>query len=269
MNDELQVFALKTAISEIKNACPDVSNAFIFNDDGAILAKDENTDNQTATRAINVLNAVAKSADTIGGLESATFYSASNRVNVFHTDDYCLAVVGSEEPDGEDSAGLARILVPTVLRLTEKISVFYQEEISQIETLKLQEEEVSNVEEPGTDLEAEEIVLEEPEVEEPQPLLPDAPVTQFMVENLGSLYALSDTVRIDNGVIQQWKDLYGEREIDEVEVETLNGQTTRCKYKPIKDSKHDGRGVIQLPQKVLQALKTSKGELVTVKPVIE
>jgi hypothetical protein len=269
MNDELQSFALTTAISEIKNACPDVSNTFIFSDDGAILAKDENTDDQTATRVINVLNAVAKSAETIGGLESAAFYSASNRMNVFHTDDYSLAVVGSEEPDGEDSAGLARILIPTVLRLTEKISAISQGETSQIEALKLQEEEFSEIEDSGTDLEAKEIVLDEPEVEEPQQLLPDAPVTQFMVENLGGLYALSDTVRIDNGIIQQWKELYGEREIEEVEVETLNGQTTRCKYKPIKDSKHDGRGVIQLPQKVLQALKTSKGELVTVKPVIE
>jgi hypothetical protein len=89
-----------------------------------------------------------------------------------------------------------------------------------------------------------------------------------MVENLSGLSMFSDIVRIESGVIQQWKDLYGERKINEVDVETLDGQTTRCKFKPIKDSKHNGKGTIQLPQKIQKTLQTSKGELVTVKPVI-
>jgi hypothetical protein len=269
MNDELQVFALKNTINEIKNACPEVSNTFIFKTNGTVLAKDENTDEEAATRAASVLNVLAKRADTIGGLETATFYSPGNRMNVFLADDCCLALVDSEEPDGDNSASLARILIPTILRLTEKISSFSQKETCQIETPEFSEDATAEVEEPGTDLEAEEVTVEPTEFEEPQPLLPDPPVTQFMVENVGGLFALSDAARIDNGVIQQWKELYGERPIDEVEVETLNGQTTHCKFKPIKDAKHDGKGVIQLPQKILQTLQTSKGELVTVKPVIE
>ncbi len=59
-----------------------------------------------------------------------------------------------------------------------------------------------------------------------------------MVENLGGLLVPSDTVRIDNAVITQWKDLYGEKKIEETDIETLNGKTTRCKFKPIKDSKY-------------------------------
>jgi hypothetical protein len=82
------------------------------------------------------------------------------------------------------------------------------------------------------------------------------------------LLAASDTVRIDSAVIQQWKDLYDKRKIEEVDVETLNGHMLRCKFKPIKDSKHEGKGIIQLPQKIQQELQTSKGELVMVKPAI-
>jgi len=49
----------------------------------------------------------------------------------------------------------------------------------------------------------------------------------------------------------------------------LDGQTMRCKFKPIKDSKHEGKGIIQVPLKTQMILQTSKGELVMVKPVIE
>jgi predicted regulator of Ras-like GTPase activity (Roadblock/LC7/MglB family) len=273
MSDELQAFALKNTINEIKSACPDVSHAFIFTEDGLLLAADDDTDEQTATRAINALNALSKRADTIGGLESAAFYDTSNQMDVFHVNDSYLVVVGSEEAEEKTSADLARILVPAVLRLTEKIHDFCQENVT-VEKPEFDHEPALDVDEAGTDLEAEEVIveaepLEEPsETEEPQPLLPEPPVTQFMVENLSGLSMFSDIVRIESGVIQQWKDLYGERKINEVDVETLDGQTTRCKFKPIKDSKHNGKGTIQLPQKIQKTLQTSKGELVTVKPVI-
>ncbi len=47
MSNDLQAFALKTAFAEIKNTCPDVSNTFIFTDNGDLLAKDEETEEQT------------------------------------------------------------------------------------------------------------------------------------------------------------------------------------------------------------------------------
>jgi hypothetical protein len=108
----------------------------------------------------------------------------------------------------------------------------------------------------------------EPEVNA-EPWLPEPPVTQFIVENLGGLLVPSDTVRIDNAVIAQWKELYGDKKIEEVDLETLNGTTARCKFKPIKDSKHEGKGIIQMPEKIQLTLQTAKGELVMVKPAIE
>ena len=277
MSNELYAFALRNTLIEIKNTCPDVSNAFIFTHDGNLLATDEDTDEETATRAANALNAVSKRADAIGGLESATFYSASNRVNFFRINDYYLAMVSSEDAEEKSSANLARILIPTVLRLTEKICNSSQDENFRMEKPEFSEERTPDVEETSTDLQAEEITAVETEPleeqSEPEPeldsFLPDPPVTQFMVENIGGLLVASDTVRIDNAVILQWKDLYGERAITEVDVETLNRQTTRCKFKPIKDSKHNGKGIIQLPQKIQQTLQTSKGELVMVKPAIK
>ena len=104
---------------------------------------------------------------------------------------------------------------------------------------------------------------------EPEWPLPKPLVNQLMVATLRGLRAPSDTVRIDNAVVMQWKNQYADRKIEEVEVEALNGKTTCCKFKPTKDSKGEGKGLIQMPEKIKLALQTRRGELVMVKPVIE
>ena len=273
MNDDLLTFALKSTIDEIKNACPDVSNTFIFKNDGSILTKDDDLDEETMARAMNVFKAVAKKADPIGGLDSATFYSENNRVNVLKINNLCLVLVGSEEPDGDRTASLARILVPTVLELAEKISNLQPGDLAN--TPEPSNTTGSDTEEIGTNLEAKEIKAVEDEKrnqkresKQETETLPEPLVTQLMVEDSGR-FAGSNSVRIDSAVIHQWKDLYGEREISEVEVETLSGQKIRCRYRLIGDSKLDGKGLVQVPQKMQMVLNTLKGELVTVKPVIE
>jgi hypothetical protein len=54
-----------------------------------------------------------------------------------------------------------------------------------------------------------------------------------------------------------------------VNIEALDGKKTTCKFKPIKEAKSNAKGVIQIPEKILQTLQTEKGKLVMVKPVIE
>ena len=273
MNTELQSFILKNAVDEIKKACPKVSNTFIFADEGEVLAKDDDTKEQAAACAADALNAVSKRSETIGGFESATFYNASDRLHVFRSNDYNLALVGSEESEGAVCSNLARILVPTVLKVIEKSCDFSDEEIP-AEGSTTEEGEHDGEKDSG--LEAEEVTAVEVKPDEEQKaeglaqtFLPEPPVTQLLIENVYGIVLGKDTARIDSRVIQQWVDLYGDLQIEEVEVETLNGQSTRCKFKPIKDAKHYGKGIIQLPQKIQQKLQTSKGELVIVKPVVE
>ena len=79
----------------------------------------------------------------------------------------------------------------------------------------------------------------------------------------------SDTVRVDNATLTQWTELYEGRKIGEVEIETFDGKTIRCKVKPIKESKHEGKGIVQMPEKVQLKLEIRKGELVRIKPIVE
>jgi hypothetical protein len=100
-------------------------------------------------------------------------------------------------------------------------------------------------------------------------ILPQPPVNQFIVEKISGLLFTPDIVRIDNTVVSGWNELYDNRKITEVHIQTLKGKAVKCRFKPIKDQKIDGKGIIQIPERILLALETAKGELVMVKPFIE
>jgi hypothetical protein len=280
MNNEVYSFALKSTLQEIQNIIPDVSNSFIFKD-GKILAKDETTPEKNINHTIDAFDAITEKADIIGGLEAVTIQSANGRVNIACMNDFYLTTVSSKEADEKYVNTLTRVLIPTVVRLIEKIHPALPEDgtFTTVEPEPVEEDvtedAAEDTEDSESDMPAEETAPTEDEEErfapevDPEPLLPEAPVTQLIVENLGGLLVPSDTVRIDNEVIAQWNDLYGDKKLHEVNLETLSGKTTRCKFKPIKNSKQTGKGVIGIPEKIQLTLETSKGELIMVKPIVE
>ena len=275
MIDELCAFALKNTLNEIKNACPELSNTFILGSNGQIIAKDKNTDEETATRAAEAFNALAEKTEAIEGIESIIFQAATGHVNVDRVNGFYLTTVTSKEGDEKYIKVLTRAAIPTVLKLVKRIHSAFPEDI---DNLNLREHEFPKETTSDTESHDEDDTEETDESRNPELMeqenetdafLPEPPVTQFMIETLGGIRRRSDTVRIENALILQWRDLFGNKKIREVDVETLDGQTTRCKFKPIKDSKHEGKGIIQMPLKTQLILQASKGELVMVKPVIE
>jgi predicted regulator of Ras-like GTPase activity (Roadblock/LC7/MglB family) len=308
MSNEVYAFALKNTLKEIKSVCPDVTNTFIFEENTKVLAKDDETPDKTIRKTIEAFNAITERADTVGGaIETVTIQSKEGKVTITSMNDFYLTTVASKEADEKYVNTLTQVLIPIVIKLVDEIqpdpaaslaepepeeeaveeetAEADEEEEAAAETEDLQEqeleeeaapEEIEETEEP----EAEEAELNEPEtpIEEQQPqeieeenglLIPDPPVTQLIVENIGGLLVPSDTVRVDYALITQWNDLYGDRKLEEVDLEALNGKTTRCKFKNIKDSKYSGKGIIQMPEKIQKTLETAKGELVMVKPVVE
>ncbi len=100
----------------------------------------------------------------------------------------------------------------------------------------------------------------------------DTTVIQVMVEDLGGISKLTgpDSARVDNAVIGRWNEMFGVSEIKEVNIEErFSGKKIRCKLQAIKDSHFEGKGVIQLPEKIQKALETKKGALVLIKPILE
>lgn len=100
------------------------------------------------------------------------------------------------------------------------------------------------------------------------PNLPEPPIYHFLAEKITGLLVPADTVWIDSGVIAKWSDLYGGKQINRVHIETLSGKKGLCKFKPIKKASSNVSGIIQIPERILQALEISKGEPIMLKPII-
>lgn len=272
MDNEVYSFALKNTLNEIRNVCPDVTSTFMFKDDGEIVGSDENTPEKTVVRVVDAFDGILEKSEVIGGVEGIIIEGHKSRVNISKVNDLYFGTVTSQKADMQYVNAITRVLVPTVLKLLDKIHPTPIQNTSPSPPTETEIPKIEKFEEPSKEP-SEEIAIEEPKEPtkhemESELLLPEAPVNQLIVENLGGLLVPSDTVRIDNEILSKWETLYEGKKIAEVEIGTFDGKTTQCKVKPIKDSKYEGKGIIQIPEKIQTDLEVKKGELVRVKPII-
>jgi hypothetical protein len=184
-----------------------------------------------------------------------------------------LVTVTSKDADKNYVNTITRVLVPTVLKLLERISPAPPKPKFPEPEPEPESPTVRSFEKPKEPITQEAASKEFKLLAEPQPKiepsLPEPQASQFIVENIGGLLVPSDTVRVDNETLLQWQSLYDDRKIEEVEIETFGGQVTECKVKPIKDSKQEGKGIVQMPERIQTLLDIKKGELVRIKPKID
>ena len=298
MNSTIYTSALKNTIGEIKNICPEVLETFVFKESD-IIAKDDSSSKKTLDQAIIAFNSIEKEATTVSGLKTVRIEGNKGKINLTCMEKFNFATVLSTEADEKYVNTLTRVLVPTVIKLVDNIQPNLPKkedfepvvkpskknvEITQDTQNILSENQkpiVELVEVPAN--EQVQIVEEEQYHEIPKneaseetskielaedTFLAEPPVTQLIVEKLSGLLVSSDTVRIDKEIIEKWNELYEGKKIEFLHIENINGQSTQSRFRNIKSSKHSGKGVIRMPEKIQFALETSKGELVTIKPVI-
>jgi len=97
MDNEIYSFALRNALNEIRNICPDIRNSFMFKEDGEIVAGDEKTPEKTIVRAVDAFDGIFEKADSIGGVECVTLEGSKGRVNVSCMNDVYLVTVTSRK----------------------------------------------------------------------------------------------------------------------------------------------------------------------------
>jgi len=265
MDNEVYAFALKNTLDEIRKICPDIKNAFVLTKNRELIARDGDTPEKTITRAVNAFEEMLEKAQAIGGAEDVTIEGINGRLNVSRLDEIYLVTVTSKQADLNYVNTVTHVIVPTILRLMEKLSPAPLKKNPPTPDIEPEEPTVERDEEPETEKHEKQL---EPK-EESETILPETPVNQLIVEDLKGLLAPSDTIRIDSTIIEEWNELYEDRTIEEADIETFGGKSTRCKVKPIKESKLDGQGKIQIPSKVQLTLDVKKGELVRVKPAVE
>ena len=303
MNSIIYASALKNTISEIKNICPEVSETFVFKDSD-IIAKDDSTSKKTLDPAILAFNSIEKEAKTLSGLKSIRIEGNKGKINLTCMKKFNFATVLSNKADEKYVNTLTRVLVPTVIKLVDNIQlrlpeneVEIKEDLEPVEKRSKKTVEITQdtqnilsenqapivelVEVPASEqvqiveeVHYQEIPKNEASEEtskielEEDNFLAEPPVTQLIVEKLSGLLVSSDTVRIDKEIIEKWNELYEGKTIEFLHIENINGKSTQSRFRNIKSSKHSGKGVIRMPEKIQFALETSKGELVTIKPII-
>jgi len=276
--NEIYATALKNTLEEMLNVCPDIQHAFVYNENGEVIAGDTGTPQNIMVRAINAFDGIFERAEAIGGVKAITLNGNMGTVKLYHFNGHYFVIVYSAKADVGYVDTIVRVLVPTVLKVLEKVSPTPLKNMVSSPTLTPRTE----VEPPEPEKPAEKLIMEQKEEEykpevkltptieqTSEPSFSFVPAVQLIVENIGGLLVPSDTVRVDGETLSNWENTFEGKKIEYVEIETFDGKTARYKVKPIKDSKYVGKGVVQIPEKAQLALEIKKGELVKVKPVIE
>ncbi len=302
MNSTIYASALKNTIDEIKNICPEVSETFVFKDSD-IIAKTDSSSMKTLDQAILAFNSIEKEAKTVCGLKSIRIEGKKGKINLTSMEKFNFATVLTNKADEKYVNSLTRVLVPTVTKLVDNIQqnlpksevenktlpepvkepprpvekipdTLNDYSVNETPIVELIEIPASEKVQIAEEIQDTEIIKNESQDEtskmefEDDPFLTEPPVTQLIVEKLSGLLVPSDTVRIDKEIIEKWSELYEGKKIEMLHIENINGKNTQSKFRSIKSSKHAGKGVIRIPEKIQFELETSKGELVTIKPII-
>ncbi len=247
MSTEVRAFALRNAMNEIKNVCPDVSNTFIFRENREIIAEDENTSKTAINDAQQTFQALIEKTKVIGEIESVTFKGENARANIIRFQDFYVANVASNKVDEKTVTNLSRVMIPTLLKLVQ-------------EMYPASNNAKENPQKPEQTISSSEISMPEPKA------------CKLTVEHLGfgSFLKDSNVALIDSALIGQWNETYGDNQVTKVQLENpINDKSLICKFKPFKESKYEGKEIIQLSEKTQLELKVEKGGQIVVKPFID
>jgi len=248
---------IQTVIDEFKTLSPDISKVLVFKLDGETLATSKDTTPDQTQVLIACLKGI-KHTECVGGLENFTLQDVNSQLAVTAVGEVFFTAVSSRLGEHKIINSLTRIVAPTVIRLAQgNVKVL-------TEKLKLQQEPIEH--ETEIVLPVQETPKPEPTVEPKKVIEPvKLPSAQFMIDKLSGFLVASDTVRINSDVVADWETQLSGKTFTKVAVETLGGRQVTCKFKAQKEAK----GVIGVPDKILQALDCGKGTLVMARPVTE
>jgi len=262
LNKEIYGIALRNALTEIGNVCPDIQASFLFDKEANVVAGDAETPEETIEKVVNSLEGILNKADTIGGLNSLIIEGSKGNVHLSSVNDLYLTLIASKTADMKYVETVARVLIPTVMKLLDSLGPTPLRQLPSSHILLEPEKEQEEAEDT-------ERLEEDNEITEVETLPDlDLPSNQLIVESFGGLLTRSDTVQLSEEVLSQWEEFLDGKKISHVLVEAFNGQSSEWKVKGLDESKLGNKAIIRIPMKICQNLDIKKGELVRVKPAI-
>ena len=262
MDIETSTLAFRTAISEIKNTCPGISNIFILNEDKQVITQDQNTSRELIDCTAESLAAIMKTAAIAGGIESLTCSGATQKINCTHYENNYFVTMASDETDEKTLSTIARVMVPSMLKLAQEVMTSRKDSIPATPKTKAPAARAQTL-----------AATPSSSLSRTKPVTVEVPAAEFVVDNLSGLNIITgdpETINVDRVLIGQWKELYGDKHIENATVEDIStGKRIRCKFQPIKNEKLEGQNVVLIPNRIRSKLEIKKGAMVRIRPVIE
>lgn len=235
MNRDIYAIGLNNALTEIKNAYPDIHHSFLFTKEGSIITGDPETDEKTMNNLLDSFQLIKEKSEVIGDLKKVQISGKNGKLSISNISDFYLVLATTKKTDNIHIYTITNVIFPTILKTLEAFTSPH---------LQIQPSKELIVESFSGFFAGDSV--------------------QIDAETLLEL-AKNKNPNLDD----ELKDKKQAQEIIEyVRIETFAGNSTSCKVKEISDQKLAGRNIIRIPEKVCNSLEIKKGDVVKVEPVL-
>ena len=235
MNRDPYSIVLNNALTEIKNAYPDITHSFLFTETGSIIAGDQENDEETMNNILKSFESMNEKAKIIGNLKSVSINGKNGNLTLCNINEVYLVLATSKNLDGNQIHAITNVIFPIILKTFEAFTPMHLQFESQKELV----------------------------VDTLSGFFAGDSV-QIDAETLLEWTNNKDP-RLSSKITEEQKI---QEIIEHVRIETFAGNSKLCKVKEISDQKLTGKSTIRIPEKVCNALEIKKGDIVKVKPVL-
>jgi predicted regulator of Ras-like GTPase activity (Roadblock/LC7/MglB family) len=122
MDTDVYAVALNNTLNELRSICLDINTSFIFTKDGVVVAADEAATEATMQKTMISLQGIQDKAASLGGLNMLLIDGANGKLAISTVNDLYLATAAAKTADLHHIASVARVIVPTILKILEGLA---------------------------------------------------------------------------------------------------------------------------------------------------
>lgn len=229
MDEDHYASALYNALNEIKKAYSGIKHSFIFSENGAIVAGDQETKDENMKFIMDSFNTLRDKSKVIGNIQGFQIYGKHSKLILSNIKDKYLVLEASEKINKTHIYTITHMVIPTILKTLETMDPI--------------------------------VLLHQPS----KKLVVDT-IGGFFAGNSVEIYAETISEWTENS--NSGARIPAHYDVKQVQIETSDGKSARCDVKKITYSKMKGKNLIRIPKKLCKSLKIEKGDIVIVKPIL-
>lgn len=242
MNRDPYVSAINNALTEIQKAYPAITHSFIFTNDGSIVTDDTEIDEETLKTVLESFEPLKEKAKAIGNLTSLTINGQNGKLTLTNVNDTYLGLIATDKADENQIHFITHAILPPLLKTLKTYGPSSLQQNASEAPQNIPQNVPSHLQTPFA-----------------KTLIVD-PLSGFFDGN---------AVQVDEETLIQWSEnKEAKGNVDQVKIETIDGNSSICKVKKITVRNLQGKERVRVPAKICNQLKLSRGDKVNISPNI-